>query len=304
MCDANTTSSSPAVLAGQVDSSMGAGRGPASPPLRDKACPQCAAGTGLAEPAFVYAVGQVEARFPKLGVEKEFAQVAGRSDTAGKTDREVLHAVLSNAEHRYLARQMCWMFTIQGLDTYLLVPRDPVDVNQLVAAIRPRPAPNDVDVVVGLKGPIAPPDVCNGVMVPIVIFDQLYSFDREALLASIPRPKGIPSDTFGATARELFDRIIRMTDNAGGLDDHRALNYLAVRYPAVYARAAESFSRDFSLTAVTTRRWALGTTRRIVEVVFAFTNRSTDFTEKFSVRVDVGEEFPFLLDKLGPYYDK
>jgi hypothetical protein len=36
------------------------------------------------------------------------------------------------------------------------------------------------------------------------------------------------------------------------------------------------------------------------ELVFAFTGRNTDFTEKFFVRVDVTEEFPFLVSKMGP----
>ena len=41
-----------------------------------------------------------------------------------------------------------------------------------------------------------------------------------------------------------------MTDNAGATDSHRALNYLAMRYPGIYARASEQFARDSSLTAV------------------------------------------------------
>ena len=38
--------------------------------------------------AFVYAIGRVEARFPNLSVEKEFAQATGRAETAGKTDQQ------------------------------------------------------------------------------------------------------------------------------------------------------------------------------------------------------------------------
>ena len=45
-------------------------------------------------------------------------------------------------------------------------------------------------------------------------------------------------------------------------------------------------------------------TRHIVDVIFADTNRNTDYTEKCFVRVDVTEEFPFLVSKLGPYYDR
>ncbi len=37
--------------------------------------------------SYVYAIGQVEARFPNLSAEKEFAQASGRTDTAGKPIR-------------------------------------------------------------------------------------------------------------------------------------------------------------------------------------------------------------------------
>jgi len=256
------------------------------------------------KPSFVYAIGRVEARFPNLAVEKEFVQATGRSDTVGKTDQQTFHAVLSERNHRYLVRQLCWVLTIQGLDTYLLVPRDPADIDLLVEAIRPAPSPNDIDVVIGMRGAIAPPEMCNGLMVPIVAFDQIYSFDRDALIKAIPKPEKTKAEQFGPAAEELFQRIMQMTDNAGATDDHRALNYLAMRYPGIYARAAEEFAKDCSLSGVEVRPSPLSGTRNLVEVIFAYTNRSTDFTEKYFVRVDVTEEFPFLVTKLGPYYDR
>ena len=48
----------------------------------------------------------------------------------------------------------------------------------------------------------------------------------------------------------------------------------------------------------------LSGTRKIVDVILSYTNRNTDFTEKFSVRFDMTEEFPFLVTKLSPYYDR
>lgn len=265
-------------------------------------CPACA-GEAVAMP-YVYAIGKVEARFPSLAAEKEFAQATGRTDTAGKTDQQTFHSVLSKRENRYLGRQLCWVLTIQGLETYLLQPRDPVDIDLLVEAIRPVPSPKDIDVVIGTRGPIAPPTMCNGLMVPIVMFDQIYSFDRETLIKAIPKPEKTPATQFGPAAEELFDRIMQMTDNAGATDEHRALNYLAMRYPGIYAKAAEGFARDFSLSGVEIRPTPLSSTRNIVDVIFAYTNRNTDFTEKFFVRVDVTEEFPFLVTKLSPYYDR
>jgi hypothetical protein len=259
---------------------------------------------GGAAASFVYAIGRVEARFPNLAAEKEFAQAAGRTNTTGKTDQQTFHAVLSKRENRYLVRQLCWVLTTQGLETYLLAPRDPADLDLLVEAIRPVPSPNDVDVVVGVRGPIAPPEMCNGLMVPIVVFDQIYSFDRQALISAIPKPEKISAKQFGPAAEELFNRIMLLTDNAGATDEHRALNYLSMRYPAIYAKTAEQFELNSSLIAVDVRPSALSSTRNIVDVIFSYGNRNTDFTEKFFVRCDVTEEFPFLVTKMSPYYDR
>lgn len=261
-------------------------------------------GRTAAPVSYVYAIGRVEARFPNLATEKEFAQASRRADTAGKTDQQTFHAVLSKRENRYLTRQLCWVLTIQGLETYLLMPRDSADIELLVEAIRPVATPSDIDVVIGMRGPIAPPTMCNGLMVPIVAFDQLYSFDRDALIKAIPRPEKTTESQFAPAAAELFGRIIQLTDNAGATDEHRALNYLAMRYPAIYAKAAEGFGRDFSLSGVDVRPSFLSGTRKLLDVIFAYTNRNTDFTEKFYVRVDVSEEFPFLVTKMSPYYDR
>jgi hypothetical protein len=277
------------------------------PPSEQPSCSTCSGGGASSTDSFVYALGRIEARFPNLAAEKEFAQATGRTDTKYKTDQQTFHSVLSRSENRYLVRQLCWVLTIQGLETYLLLPRDPTDIDLLVAAIRPEPSPNDIDVIIGMRGPMAPPEMCNGLMVPIVAFDQIYSFDRDTLIGAIPKPAKSQKTTaaqYRPVAEELFDRILLLTDNSGNTDEHRALNYLSMRYPAIYANAAEEFARDFSLTGVEVRPSPLSGTRNIAEVIFAYTDRKTDFTEKFCVGVDVTEEFPFLVKKLSPYFDR
>ena len=254
--------------------------------------------------AYIYALGRIEPRFRSPAVEKEFAQAAGRAETAGLTDRQAVHQVLSQRQNRYLARQLCWVFTIEGLETYILQSRDPVDFDLLVEAVRPAPSPMDMDVVIGVRGPIAPPEMCNGLMVPIVAFDQIYSFDRDALIKSIPKPENVTAKEFAVAAGELLDRIMQMADNAGATDVHRALNYCALRYPAIYAKTAEEFGANCSLSAAEVRPSRLSSTRSIVDVIFSYTNRPTDVTEKFFVRIDVTEQFPFLVTKLSPYYDR
>ena len=258
-------------------------------------------GGGASAPDYIYAIGRVIPRFPSPGVEKEVQQVMGRADTAGLTDRQALHGVLSERRNRYIARNMCYVFAIEGLETYILQPRDPADFELLIEAIRPAPRPTDLDVVIGLRGPIAPAEMCNGLLAPIVLFDQLYSFDIDALVGALPRPHDVPAERFTPAAEELLARIMQTADNAGATDEDRALNYLAVRYAQLYANAAEQFARDATLTSVATQPSRLSAARRIVEVVFTYTNRVTDVAASWFVRVDVTEQFPFLLTKLSPY---
>jgi hypothetical protein len=275
---------------------------PPPSPLAQEPCPTCGSNGAAMPDSYVYTLGGIGPRFPRLSVEKEFAQATGRAETVNLTDRQALRQVLE--QNRYLVKQLCWVMTVGGLETYIVVPRDPTDWSLLVETLRPNPRPGDLDLVVGMRGPLAPPDMCNGLVVPIVAFDQLYSFDRDSLIGSIPRPERVAAERFREAAAEVFDRIMELTDNAGATDEHRALNYLTVRYPAIYAAVAQAQGRNHSLTAVDVRPSPLSGVRNIVEVIFSFTDRATDVVEKQYLRVDVTEEFPFLVTKLSPYYDR
>ncbi|MGD0702900.1 MAG: hypothetical protein ABSA02_23835 [Trebonia sp.] len=277
------------------------------PAARQEGGPAEAQGPAGQQNAYVYGIGQVQPRFPSVAIQKEFAQAAGRGETGGQTDRQVIASVLGDRANRYLVRQMCWVFVIEGLETYILLPNDPADYDLLVQAVRPEPDPVDVDVIVGARGPFAPPQLCNGLGLPVVRVDQLYSFDRESLIGALPLPEGTAESgeaAFRASARELFDRIIQVADNAGATDEHRALNYLAVRYPVIYSTAATEHEGNSSLAAVEVRPSRLSGVRSVVDVIFSYTHRQTDVATKYFCRVDVTEEFPFLVTKLSPFFDR
>jgi hypothetical protein len=260
----------------------------------------------VSEYPFVYAIGSIAVRFPSLGVEKEFVQATGRRDTAGLTDQQALQGVLSEPQNRYISRQVCWVLSIEGLETYILQPREAADYDLLLEAVRANPDAEDVDVVIGLRGPLAPPSMCNGLTVPLVSFSQIYSFDRASFFDAVPIPDRKDAEQFRNAVRSTFNSLLRVTDNAGATDEHRALNYLATRYPAVYERASAQLDRNFSLTAVETAASRLSGARRLVNVILVFTHRQTQEVERYSVRVDVTEEFPFLASPLAlaPYIDR
>jgi len=265
---------------------------------------------GATRPSYVYAIGKVVHRFPNRSIELELAQATSRrpeEELRGRTREEVIHNALTDPGNRYIARQICYVLTIEGLETYMLVPTDPLDIERLAEALRPVPTRGglmDIDVVIGRRGIIAPPEMCNGLMVPIVMVDQIYSFDRDALMKAIPRKKGASEDQFDKTASAVFDHIMQIADNAGATDEHRALNYLAVRYDEIYHRTQLMQDNNYSYSAVDVRLSRLSGTRKIVDVIFTYENRVNRSTQQWFVRVDVSEEFPFLVSPMQQYFER
>lgn len=270
-------------------------------------CPACAAAQAspsMTPPTCVYVIGHIEPRYPLLSVEKEAMQAVKHAGAAKETDRQVMAKVLRDPNNKYLVRQLCWVLSVQGIETYILVPRDPADYQLLVDAYRAEPNPGDLELVIGRLGPIAPPTMCNGLLVPIVIFEQIYAFDRKSLLDAIPVPKDVDEKKFRTAAGEVFDRIIQQSDNHGATPEDIAKNYLAVRYPGMYQVAAEQFAGNSSFTSIDVLPSPLSGTRKVVDVVFSFSKRDTGVVSKFFTRVDVTECFPFLVSPMAPYYDR
>ena len=269
-------------------------------------CPTCAAGESQnSGPAtFIFAIGQVRMRFPSQAVEKEFAQVIASEATARLTDQAVLHSTLQ--ENRYLANEVCWVFVVDSVETYVLVARDHMVLDQFVEAVKPSERGLDTDVIIGTQGPMAPPEMCNGLIAPIVLVDRIYSFEKPELLSALKTPPEAETtdEELRRSADELFERIKQIADNVGATDEHRAVNYLAVRYPQIYTHTAEMFTRDFSLTRVEVQPSRLAGTRKLVNVIFTYTNRKTDVEEKYRVRVDVTEKYPFLEKRFSQYFDR
>ncbi len=257
---------------------------------------------GLKSLPFVYVLGQIEARFPNRSIEKEYVQIIERSKSANLDHQQAFHSVLSQPENRYLARKLSWILTMEGVPIYILLPTGPEDLVVLLEAIRPPACPLDRQVVVGRKGPVAPPEMC-GQEVPMVLVDHLYSLEYNNFMKSI-HPELVADEKFKAAALELFRRMMQIADNTGSTEKHRALNYLAVRYLAIYSTAAEKLENSFSLTSAEAIPSRLSDSRKIISVVFSFTNRETGIMEKYFVRVDVTEEFPFIVTKMAPYYDR
>lgn len=288
---------------------------PAEPPRPDAVetragveAASCSCPSADASSGYVYAIGSLRAEFPSESLRHEFQQAAANLD-ARVTDQELLYAVLSQGQYLYIAREMCWVLRIDGdVDSYVCRPRTYVELNAFVEAIKPPATPGErsYTVIVGPRGPLAGPDACNGLLLPIAVCNEIYHFTTLAFVEAVAKATHVDP----AIVRSTFEEFLSFTDNAGNSDEDRALNYVLLRYPAVYALATTApgaapppLGASF-LRGVAARPARVQGTRRIVDVIFHYEERETGERVDWFTRVDVTGQFPFLVSKLSRFYPR
>jgi len=70
------------------------------------------------------------------------------------------------------------------------------------------------------------------------------------------------------TIKEVFHNVIQMVNNIGGIKEHKALTYIAVRYLDFYEKIIEMYNNDFSLTGIEVHPSHLTGQRKIVDYIF------------------------------------
>jgi len=247
-----------------------------------------------------YAIGRIEPRFPSIGVEKEFAQLVGQANPKSLDDRNLLREIIAERANRYLARRLCWVFVANESDAFVIETRDSNDVDELVE-LSTTSDENHYVVAIGAAAPPGPWACEPGL--PRCFADQLIAFDIEEFVASVPCPEDIDEEVFRGAVRTVFDRIARRADNRGLADEHRALNFAALRYPAIYEVASRAASRSMSLQGIRGGTINRGDGRRMVRLRLAFGNRTNGLVEQYSCQIDTTEVFPFLMSPLQQIFD-
>ncbi|HYV56309.1 MAG TPA: hypothetical protein VE911_02135 [Candidatus Nitrosopolaris sp.] len=251
-------------------------------------------------PAFVYALGHIEPRFPNATVAAAVVEALRRANGENLNGQQTL-SLLSEEENRHLLRQLCWVLMSQGAPRYLLQLASVADFDALIGRFRSTRRPTEVDVVIGRCSALSVPEIESRSLARVAV-EQLNTLDVRALIQALPRPLRSVHGCHAA-AEQLFKTIEQMPSNRGTEDEHRALNYLMAHSTAVYANVADCFARSSLLTGISIRLPEHGA-RRLVDVVFSYASQRTEIREHYMVRVDVTEAFPFLESPLAPYFDR
>ncbi len=250
---------------------------------------------------FVYALGRLEARFPSIGVEREFTQrVASMGGDPAAPRGARLRSGLEGNLH--LARRMCYLLMVGGAPAYVVSPAGSYLLPAVLEAVERIGQEGSWCLVIGRRGPMSSPGSCGGVTAPVVVCDQLYAFTEDEWGASLERQlepvftaKRVVRKDFGALSRNLFHEFVQSTENIGASDAHRAVNYLLMQHPGLFLAAAERAGRQ-RLDRIETRSiHGLGL-RRLVGVIASFVDPTTGVPERLFTRVDVTEEWPFVAD--------
>lgn len=270
----------------------------------------CGCGCGGARKAaaaqgFVYVIGDVRASFPSQSLEQEFRAVANLRPTAPISQIE-LYRVLSQAPNIYIARDMCWVLKVDTVDVYLVVPRSFVELSDLIMALQPNATEISHTLVVGTLGPVAPPEFCNGVQLPVTTATQVYHFTNAALIESIrEHARQIGKDLPEEVVRNTLIVMQQLGDNTGQTDEFRAINFMTVRSLDIYVIAADLFKEQppFQLSSVSAQNSQLSGARRLVDVIFVFNNTVSNEIRRYFARVDVTGLFPFLASPVQQYFE-
>lgn len=277
--------------------------------LQPQDCGCGCGGGGNGTLGYVFAVGRIYPAFPSESVQNEYTYAYEEFKAAGPPNA-LFYQVLSQGQNLYIARQMCWVLQIDGIDTYIVKPRTDTELYHLIASLEPINAGQlKFDVIIGARGPVATPEMCNNLQLPTVACNLSYHFTFSEFVShvagSIPE---IPS----AVVENMLQQMLQVSDNAGETDAHRAINYLMIRSKDIYYMAWQMQNPNppapyppgtYFLQGVTAKPAAVQGNRSIVDVIFQYMSRDTYETAYWYVKVDVTGIYPFLASKqVSRYY--
>lgn len=258
---------------------------------------------------FVFAIGRLYPTFPNKSIEQEYIYAYEEYKAEGPPNA-LFYQVLSQGHNLYIAKQVCWVLQIEGVDAYIVKPKSDVELYYFIASLKPENFGElKYDVIIGKRGPIAPADTCNGLQLPTVVCDLSYDFTFNQFVANVQAAiPGIPI----AVVQNMLQQMLQVSDNAGETDAHRAINYLTIRNKDIYTMAWQMQVPTsqppyppgaYFLQNVNVIPANVQGNRSIVDVLFEYLARDTYEKFYWYVKVDVTGEFPFLASKqLAKYY--
>ncbi|ADZ91938.1 hypothetical protein GV054_13665 [Marinomonas mediterranea] len=235
-----------------------------------RACHCTTAGCTCDSTQPVYALGELRPFFPSLDLQKEFAAAASSlnlkpDDYYGVFSYSYTDSSsgLSFRPYLYLAEKACWAYSINNVDTYLVVPRFQNELDALIDALNPSNSPQQSSLI-GELGGLAPDGKCDDLRLPIVICNHVES----------------------NSTKDMAPISLQLNDGAS--NEHRAINFLVFNYAAILPKGLDLPKELLSLTYQPYQQ----TGRSLVELVLTYYEQGVE--ESYSCGIDVTDQYPFV----------
>ena len=249
-------------------------------------------------PSYIYALGRIQAQFPSSSVENLYKEVIFQK-FGPDAENKSLFEVLSMPEHLFLAKQICWVLTIDGQDCYVLNAKTPALLNAFIKALQPT-SNQQFEYVIAHLGSYAADNQCAGRTMPIANVHQIQSFTLDDYCQVLSQQ----TDVELSKIKPLFNSMLKFCRNAGDIPEQRALNYLSLKCTALYktftapmlAKNKEGIEFE-QIEAITCTR-NNNSERKVITLIFSYLNPESERVEKQHINIDVTELYPFSCSEL------
>jgi|GEM_PF-2406109 len=242
---------------------------------------------------FVYALGYVKPFFPVLNLEKQYKAALAVIKPEPKNYLDVFNykvspkgkPQLSYRPFLYLAQEASWVFSINNVDTYLISPRTPTQLNALIQTS------GNVDTPCILVGQLAQPGFTYDPEKPALPTAMLDHLIDQTQITSARYKNSSPAD----------NALVALKPNIGRSDVQRARNYFQSHFHQINegeqgsAIVEQIAGVDFNVLEGDSNG-NISNKRDIVQIIVICPDRS-----RYACSIDVTNMYPFVSCKLSPF---
>lgn len=231
----------------------------------------------------VYAIGYVKPYFATIDLEKQYEAAAEFTKQSATSFDHVFNYVTSPHEQPnlrirpflYLAQQATWVFTINNVDTYTLLPRTLTQLNALIQASTKHEV-----ILVGLAEHMSVGGGHGSEALPSVLVEHIID--------TVDGTKSAPN-------KPREGALAQLKPNIGLSSLERASNYLVTHFDQININQAHNEIID-CVNAVHFQHMPSYEDRSIIEVILSDPNDT-----RFACNIDVTNAYPFVSSKLAPF---
>jgi len=264
----------------------------------------------LESSSYIYVAGNLRVHFPSKGLEKEYEVAAQNLAINPRNFNQVF--TYKNKDnylgYRYIAEQVSWILSVSGQDVYVLLPNSADELDEFIDSLAFDPTSNLADdtysVAIGIKGPIAPKQFSDDKPLPMVRCHHLYHFTTAQLQDELSA-----GNTTTIAISNVLDALTKQP-NTGESDFDRAKNFIAFRYPSIYASSQPSSTQCHGSNQDEDKQFLenlnlqysnVAPGRTIVDIILTYQKNISGRQISYYASVDVTDQFPFLHSNLSNY---